>query len=133
MRQGRYKDHSPPFKTFKCSPLSLQMKSTAGTYRLLHNLSAPYDNCSVNMNIGQEHKTVQYARLKDPNQTRTRKISPGAYLSKADIKSAFRIVPLHPDVYLLMGFSWREQYYYDTCLAMGLQRHGKFSKQSLMK
>ncbi len=111
--------HNPPFKNFKCSPLSLHEKSTAGTYRLRHNLSGPYDNHSVNKNIAHEHKAYQYVRLRNVIRL-IQEVGQGAYLSKADKKSAFRIVPLYPDFYHLMGFSWREQYYFDTCLAMGL-------------
>ncbi len=33
----------PPFENFRCSPLSLREQSTAGQYRLLHNLSYPYN------------------------------------------------------------------------------------------
>ena len=30
------------------------------------------------------------------------------FLAKTDIKSAFRIVPVHPSDYELLGFKWRE-------------------------
>ena len=43
----------------------------------------------------------------------------GCYLAKTDIKSAFRIVPVHPSNYHLLGFTWREKFYYDRCLPMG--------------
>jgi len=62
---------------------------------------------------------VQYARLQDAIKL-IQEVGQGAYLSKADIKSAFRLVPIHPDYYHLFGFCWRSKYYYDTCLAMGL-------------
>ena len=39
----------PPFDNFKCSPLALREKSTPGKFRLLHNLSYPYDLSSVNL------------------------------------------------------------------------------------
>ena len=37
-----------PFTPSKCSPLSLKPKATPGKFRLLHDLSAPHDGCSVN-------------------------------------------------------------------------------------
>ena len=38
---------------------------------------------------------------------------------KSDIKSAFRIIPLHPSEYHLFGLHWDNKYLYDKCLAMG--------------
>ena len=121
IKAGRIKGpfSKPPLNNFKSSPLSLREKSTPGTFRLLHNLSAPYDERAVNTNIPGEHTTVKYARLQDAISM-IQEVGPGAYLSKADIKSAFRIVPLHRDFHHLMGFCWRGKYYFDTCLAMGL-------------
>ena len=43
----------------------------------------------------------------------------GCYLAKTDIKSAFRILPVHRDDYMLLGFSWKENFYYDLCVPMG--------------
>ena len=110
---------TPPFHNFKCSPIALREKSTPGTYRLLHNLSAPYDSRSVNFSIPSQYTTVQYATLKDAISL-VQEVGQGAWMVKGDIKSAFRIVPLHKSHHHLMGFKWRNNYYYDTCLAMGL-------------
>ncbi|MEW8091241.1 MAG: hypothetical protein AB2784_16615, partial [Candidatus Thiodiazotropha endolucinida] len=41
------------------------------------------------------------------------------FLAKTDIQSAFRIVPVHPDAYELLCFSWEGKFYYDRCLAFG--------------
>ncbi len=109
----------PPFDNFKCSPLSIREKSTPGQYRLLHNLSYPYDERSVNHNIPSHHTTVQYSRIQDAIAI-VQDLGPGCYMAKSDIQHAFRIVPLHPSQYHLMGFKWRESYYYDKFLAMGL-------------
>ena len=40
-----------PFDNFKVSPLALREKHESGKFRLLHNLSYPYDYRSVNSNI----------------------------------------------------------------------------------
>ena len=37
----------------------------------------------------------------------------------ADIKSAFRIIPINPSDYHLLGFTMGKQYFYDRCLPMG--------------
>ncbi len=38
-----------------------------------------------------------------------------------DVKSAFRIIPVHPDDRLLLGTQWEKQYYVDTVLPFGLR------------
>jgi len=41
-------------------------------------------------------------------------------MAKTDVKSAFRIIPIHPADYSLLGLKWDNIYYFDRCLAMGL-------------
>ncbi|XP_061194757.1 uncharacterized protein LOC133202910 [Saccostrea echinata] len=43
----------------------------------------------------------------------------GTYLGKMDVKSAFRLLPVHPSDHQLLGFKFNDQYYYDMCLPMG--------------
>ena len=42
-----------------------------------------------------------------------------AWLAKTDIKSAFRLLPVAPSDYELLGFQFQNMYYYDMCLPMG--------------
>ena len=42
-------------------------------------------------------------------------------MAKTDIKSAFRIIPVHPLEYPLLGIKWPNEYYFDRCLAVGLK------------
>nr|XP_045600975.1 uncharacterized protein LOC123759764 [Procambarus clarkii] len=108
----------PPFKNFKCSPIALREKSTPGKYRLLHNLSYPYSPDSVNANIPRESTSVTYQSIHDA-VTMVVSRSPGAHLAKCDIAEAFRIVPVHPSDYHLLGFSYGGKYYYEKMLSMG--------------
>lgn len=41
------------------------------------------------------------------------------YLAKTDIKNAFRIIPVHPDDYPILGICWDNFFYYDKCMPMG--------------
>lgn len=107
-----------PFGDFKCSPLSVREKQQPGSYRLLHNLSYPYDESAVNFNIPKEASHVAYAPIDEAFQL-VRDHSPAAYMAKSDIKDAFRLIPIHPSDYHLMGFTWKGQYFYDKCLPMG--------------
>jgi len=41
-------------------------------------------------------------------------------MAKADIQEAFRIVPMAPSIYHLLGFQFNGEFYFDTFLPMGL-------------
>ncbi|KAJ1162288.1 hypothetical protein NDU88_002756 [Pleurodeles waltl] len=43
----------------------------------------------------------------------------GALLAKADIESAFRLLPVHPDSYHLLGFQHNGQVFMDKAMPMG--------------
>ena len=43
----------------------------------------------------------------------------GCFLAKIDIKSAFRIIPILPTDYDLLGIFWQGKYYYDRVMPMG--------------
>ena len=44
----------------------------------------------------------------------------GAMLAKADIQSAYRLVPVHPDDRMLLGVEWQGSHYVDGMLPFGL-------------
>ena len=45
----------------------------------------------------------------------------GAEIAKADLKDAFRILPIHCEDFELLDFTLDGQYYYDMNLPMGLK------------
>ena len=108
----------PPLPHFKTSPLALIPKRVPGKYRLIHNLSFPYDINAVNFNIPAESATVKYQTVNDAIHLIQRH-SPEAFLAKTDIADAFRLIPVHPDQYNLLGFTFDGHYYYDKMLCMG--------------
>ena len=91
-------------------------KKSPGEFRLIHHLSYPYGSC-VNDGIAFENYTVTYARIHDAIQL-IRSAGQGCYLTKTDIQSAFRIIPIHPSDYPLLCMCWRGKYYYDGCMPM---------------
>ena len=107
-----------PFHDFKASPLAIRQKKQTNKFRLLHNLSYPYNHDSVNTNIPYESSHVTYATIQDAIND-VRHHSPKAYMAKTDIAEAFRLIPLNPSQYHLTGFTWDKHYYYDKCLPMG--------------
>ena len=44
----------------------------------------------------------------------------GAYIAKADLQDAFRIIQVSPLDYRLLGFKFQGQNYFDLCLPMGV-------------
>ena len=106
----------PPFGKFHISPLGLVPKKD-GTFRLIHNLSSPEGN-SLNETIPTEFPTVHYQTLDDAIDL-ILDLGAGSFLAKSDIRSAFRLIPVHPEDYHLLGFTWQGKYYYDRSLPMG--------------
>ena len=107
-----------PFQNFHVSPLKLTPKKLPGEYRLIQNLSYPYDEKSVNHAIPTEFSSVEYATIQDAIDI-IQYLGPNCFMAKSDIKSAFRLIPVSPNDYHLLGFSFNQHYYFDKCLAQG--------------
>lgn len=43
----------------------------------------------------------------------------GCYMAKLDIKHAFRLCPVHPDDWHLLGYQWENRFYFDVVLPFG--------------
>ena len=107
----------PPFHNLILSPLAIVPKRDPGEFRLLHDLSFPKHN-SVNSHIPRDFTTVQFELL-DTCIERILEIGVGCQVAKADLKDAFRIIPVCPLDYHLLGFTFQNQFYFDMCLPMG--------------
>jgi hypothetical protein len=120
VKAGRMKGpfSAPPFKIFHVSPIKMREKSTAGKFRLIHNLSWPYDDTSINGNIPDTAKKVKYSSIHKAIQL-IMKHPKGSVTRKTDIKDAFKIIPVHPDDYHKLGLHLDGEYYYDTTLPQG--------------
>ena len=108
----------PPFKPLHISPLNIREKKTPGKYRLIQNLSYPYDGGSINDYIPMDKKTVKYASVGDAIKILCN-LPRHSYTAKTDIADAFRLIPVHPSDYPKLGIHFDQQYYYDTCLPQG--------------
>ena len=108
-----------PFPVFRTSPVGIVPKKVPNEFRLIHHLSYP-KGLSINDSIPDDCSSVQYATINDAVKILQR-LGTGSYLAKTDIKSAFRIIPVSPLDYPLLGIKWDSQYYFDRCLAMGLK------------
>ena len=92
---------TPPFPNFRISPIGIVPKKVPDELRLIHHLSYPKGS-SVNDSIPDACSSVHYATISDAIHI-LKKLGAGCFLAKTDIKSAFRIIPVHPLEYPLLG------------------------------
>ena len=83
------------------------------------DLSFPFDH-SVNDGIDKDEFSLQYCSVKHAIDL-TVKTGKGALMGKVDIKSAYRIIPVHPSDRYLLGMRWRDKFYVDLALPFGLR------------
>ena len=80
-------------------------------WRWIVDLSHP-EAGSVNDSIQPELCSLQYVHMDH---------GPGAKMAKLDIRSAYRIVPVHPQDRHLLGMMWDGKVYVDAALPFGLR------------
>lgn len=117
---------SPPFQNFRISPLGIIPKKEPNSFGLIHYLSYP-DGLSLNDEISLEMCLVSYASFDDA-LVKIRSVGSSALLAKADIKSAFHLLPVHPMAFNSLGFYFQGRYYFDKCLPMGCSLSCKYFK-----
>ena len=88
-------------------------------WRLIIDLSFPKGQ-SINDGIPKELCSLQYITI-DHTINHIMTIGQGAQLGKIDIKSAFRLLPVHPTDRHLLVMQWRRELFIDTCLPFGLR------------
>lgn len=107
----------PPFEDFRISPLGFIPKKAASEFRLIHHLSFPEDY-SLNDELNRELCSVSYSSF-DEAVSLLNGFGRNCLVSKADIKSAFRLLPVCPEGFNSLGFQFEGGYYFDKCSPMG--------------
>lgn len=107
---------SRPLPTLRVSPLGLAPKKN-GDFRLIHHLSYPKDT-SVNDFIDETACSVKYSSIDDAIEM-VQTLDRGSELGICDIKQAFRLLPVSPADFDLLGFQINGEFYYDKCLPFG--------------
>ena len=108
--------YNPPFSILHTSPLGAVPKKD-GSYRLILDLSYPKGS-AINDGIDHDEFSVSYTAF-DAATDMVGLLGPGAYMAKVDIKHAFRLCPVRPADYPLLGIYWNNAYYVDTRLPFG--------------
>ena len=103
--------HSSPFGVFP--------KSEPGKWHLILDLSFP-EETSVNAGISKELSTLAYVSLDEVVDT-ILTLGAGCLLTKIDIRSAYRLIPVHPQDRYLLGMKWQGALYVDCVLPFGLR------------
>ena len=119
---GRLSGPIPSEKQGACqiSPIGLIPKrNQPGRWRLIVDLSSPHGH-SVNDGIDTDLCSMQYVTL-DQAVKMVQRMGKGTQLSKLDIQSAYRMVPVHADDQPLLGMRWQGEVYLDTTLPFGLR------------
>ncbi|XP_062588444.1 uncharacterized protein LOC134250110 [Saccostrea cucullata] len=107
---------TPPISNLRCNPVGVLPKKD-GSWRLITNLSGPIGN-SVNDFIDPSLCSVSYDSF-DHAISMIQKLGKGALLCKMDLSSAFRLIPIHPSDFCLLGIRIDDKYYIDKCMPFG--------------
>ena len=94
-------------------------KNKSNAWHLILDLSHRLGH-SVNDGINKDEFPVSYSKVDNANALILKR-GKGALMGKVDIKNAYRIVPIHPDDYYLLGMQWRDHYFVDLALPFGLR------------
>ena len=109
---------TPPYPNLHCSGLGVVPKKD-GSWRLINHLSAPAGD-SINDYIDPLEFTLDYCTI-DNAIAICHTLGKGALMAKVDLKNAFRLCPVRPQDWHLLGICWRDQFYIDKCLPFGLR------------
>ena len=88
-------------------------------WRMIVDLSYPTLH-SVNNGIPSSLCSIRYITIDDAVQ-KIIELGPGTMMAKIDIRSAFRLIPVHPADRHLLGMKWGKYTFIDTCLPFGLR------------
>ena len=108
----------PPLPNFRTSGLGLVPKHDGG-WRIIYHLSAPFAQ-SINDFIDPHAYSLSYCTIDDAYKI-LNELGPGALMSKIDLKNAFRLIPVRPEDWNVLGICWRNRFFVDTCLPFGLR------------
>ena len=108
---------SPPFPNMQCHPIGVVPKKEQKKIRINLHLSHPPGE-SINDFISKKDYSLQYITI-DKAIAAIKRVGRGPWLSKLYMEAAFRIIPVHPSQWHLLGMKWEGKYYFDKVSFMG--------------
>jgi hypothetical protein len=121
--------NTPPFPTYRVSPIGVVEGKYSKKKRLIIDLSAPHDNAehsSINDLIHKEDFSLSYVTVDDAIRV-LKLLGTNAMMTKTDVVDAFKIVPIRPDLWPLYGVKWHNEYYFSSRLCFGSRSSPKIS------
>ena len=111
---------SLPFSVFRVNPIGVATRKYSGKKHLIIDLSAPHrgPTPSVNELIPKEDFSLSYTSVDHAIRLITI-AGRGAWLAKADIVDAFKVMPLHPTQWHLFCVEWKGKFYFSVRLTFG--------------
>ena len=106
----------PPFPISHISPLGAVPKPD-GSIRLIMDLSQP-KGCSINEFISKDEFPCKYTPFDEATRL-VRLTGRGCFLTKIDIKHAYRLLPVRPEDWPLLVYCWEGQFCVDLKLPFG--------------
>ena len=119
MSEGRVVGPFPPDMVPNTHVSRFGVIPKSNKWRLIVDLSHPKGK-SVNDGIRKDLCSMSYISVDDAIQQIVT-LGQGTLLAKIDIKSAFRLIPVHPADRHLLAMEWQGTVYIDTCLPFGLR------------
>jgi len=117
-RKGPYK--SPPFAScFYSNPLGVVFKKGKSKPRVIHHLSWPRNSANESVNASIEDFPVTLDAF-DKAVKMVRELGSGCLMSKIDIESAYRCIPVRPADWPLLGLHWKNEYFFDIVMQFGI-------------
>jgi Reverse transcriptase (RNA-dependent DNA polymerase) len=114
-----------PYDNFWMSPIGAVPKKVGvgetqqvTDIRVIHHLSYPFDGESINNN--SDDIFVKLGSFDDAINAVVR-VGRNCHLTKIDVKAAYKLVPVRAEDWPLLGFKWRDKYYYERTLPFGLK------------
>ena len=92
---------------------------TPGNWRPITDMSFP-EGRSVNDGIDPAHCTLQYTSV-ERIATAAQSLGAGTLLAKLDVRSAYRLIPVHPVDRPLLAVAWKGGIFVDGMLLFGLR------------
>ena len=106
-----------PFENLIYSPVGMVPKKNWEEMRMITHLSFPHRD-SINSHMDPQDTKTQYQSF-DCALHLVAKMGKAAYMSKGDVKSAFRIIPIRKQDWHLLGIKINDNFYIDICLPFG--------------
>ena len=110
---------SSPLPKFQCHPVGVIPKKYSPEWRTIYHLSFS-QGTGINDHIPKDPYSLSYVRVDDALRI-LQSLGRGAFMTKTDLESAFRLIPIHPDDWNLLGIYWQLQHYVDMYLPFGIR------------